>query len=242
MAETDTKSTEDGIKATVDSLEAKLREQLAASDTRAAETREQLARVNGQLELLTNAALADANAANKPGKLEAQQLLEDPETTLARFVDQRNAPLIRQQQELNAQNQREIAQLKNGEDWKRFGPAVDKLIADAKLDAATLAAPGSYERLLNVVKAQNLDALVKERVEKEVAEATAKLQETAARSAGSGVGSAGKEPAPAEVKVEQLDDFQKHIARKLGVSDEKYAKAATANTYDGVRYRGEVPA
>lgn len=244
MAENDAKPQEVDLKATIASLEQKLETQRAQADAKAGDTAQALARLNGQLEVLTQAAIADQSqrAAEQPERVEAQALLDDPEAVLAKFVDQRTGSLMREQLARDAATQRELAAMKHGEDWKRFGPQIDQLIKDAKLGPDTLAVPGSFERLLNVVKAQNLDTIVKERVDAKVAEVTATFQADAARTAAGSASTPKKEPPATEVKAEELTDEQRRIAAKLGRTPEKYAAAMTKTSWDGVRTTGEVVA
>jgi hypothetical protein len=218
---------------------AELREQLekvrAETESERSHLKEKLGEFTGQLQVLSA-------AASEPLQPPAEQptppdIITETDKALDFHFQKRTRPLIQQQLQREAARERELLSVKREADWKKFGPQVDQLIAQNRIPVETLSTPGAYDQLLDLVKAKNIDAIVKEKVEAEVAS----WREAQAKAAGAGPNAAQASPSEKPKNPEELlSDEERRIAQKLGVDPKKYAETAAKVVFDGVRYRGEV--
>lgn len=159
----------------------------------------------------------------------------EPQKAVEYYFQKKTAPLVAEQLRREAEREKIATVTRAGEDWKEYGNAVEDLIKQNRIAPEVLAQPGSYDQLLQFVKAKDLDNIVQRKVQAEMAAKAADQAKTAATAAPSGVnrGAEGK-PAP------EPTDAEMTIFRKLGVDPKKAVEASNNTTYDGVRIRGEV--
>lgn len=221
---------EDVLKAQIAAQDA----QIATQNAQIAAQRAELAGVSGKIDLLVSA--ATAGQGQPPLQETPPDIVNEPEKALDYFWQKKAAPVIAANTEQAAATQKDLVSLRRKEDWDEFGPKVEQLIRERGIQKATLASPGSYEQLLDLVKAQHVEQIVKKKVEAEVAAFQAK----AAMASGGGQTGPTGSPAPKKEGEANYDDRQLSILAKLGV-DPKRAAEAQKNVEDrGFLLVGEV--
>jgi len=195
-------------------------------------TREEMARLQGQLSVLT----AAATSGNENKAEELGDIVGDTKSVLDKHFEKRAGVLLAEQAEIGAATQRDLTAVKRAEDWKEFGPEVEKMVQTNGINKSILSRPGTYEQLLDMVKAKHIDVIVA----KKVADAEAKAKDEATKAAAAAAlsspgGSKGREE---RREVLSFNDKQKHVLSKLGVDETAAAKLHESVEDDGVWVTG----
>lgn len=195
------------------------------------ETVEKVGQLTGQLSMLAQAAAVPDPKNDVP----APDIVTDTQAALDHYFAKRAGPLLEQGNKQAADTQRELLAIKHKDEWNEYKDKVEALIATNRISTQILAQPGAYEQVLNLVKAKEIDEIVKKKVAAEVASFQAKA-------AGSAPNTAGQNSAPPGAPRESVDepsDQEKLYMKKLGVTPERWAKARKEGVFDGIRTVGE---
>jgi len=196
-------------------------------------TAESVARLEGQLSILAAAATAPLPVEQKE---EMPDVVTDPEKAVNYLFEKKAGPLLKQQAEVGARTQKELVALKRAEDWREFGSAVEQMVRDNRIPVETLSQPGAYEKMLDMVRADHLDDIIKKRTEAALAQrAEADRAAALASVSGQAAGAPG-----ADAGKQKFSDRQLHILAKLKVAPEDALKGLEGTTDDGIWIRGTV--
>lgn len=220
------------MKAAFDAERALLKEQVDAAQASAKSAEEKAANVAGQLSAMTTQAPA-APVGDPP---EPPDLINDTEQALDYHFQKRTGPIIAAQLAREVKREEAAIGQKSPKDWEKYGPAVKELIQKNRIPNETLAAPGSYDQLLNMVKAEHIDDIVKEKIADQAAITAA----DESKNAGSGVSGTAKGAEAKSSTTKEFTEAELNMLKKLDVKPEDAMAATKDVTYDGTRLRGEV--
>jgi hypothetical protein len=203
--------------------------QVVTTDTAALQA--DIARLQGQLGVLAAAATSE-----KPED-DQIDIVGNTKAELDKHFEKRAGALLAEQAETNAATQKKLVALERSDDWKEFGPAVDAMILKNGIPASMLSKPGTYEKLLDMVRAENLEKIVTKRIEQaREKEKTAADEATRAAALASPTGTGGSTPTSSA----KFNEKQKHIFAKLGLTEEQVAETLKNTEDDGIWVRGRV--
>ena len=232
--EKDPKTVETEQKTKIASLEAEklaLEAKIAAGSGSTKELEDKFNQLSGQISLLTEAATQTVGGDTPP------DIVSDPEKALDYHWQKRAKPILDASTQREALREKEMIALKRAEDWGEFKDHVEAFVAKNKVSVETLATPGAYAQILDLVKSQHVEEIVKKKVAKQVAD----FQTEAARVATEASGGGMKASADKGGKNEpDMTDEEKEMASKLGVDPKKWIETAKGTTFDGIRTRGPV--
>jgi hypothetical protein len=206
--------------------DSKKEEELEELRSQLREQAETNARLAGQVETLTSTVTGLQSTPQTPDPdpdpITNEVLEADPEATLDQHFQRKITPLLQQQARVNAANNRENARSKFGDEFKKYEKEIDSVASKMTLEA--LQSPGSYENIVNHVRAQHLPEIIEESVK---AELTKREQEAQGEGSTGLPSAAGGSAAAAEgaTKLPGVDDDEAAVAAKFGKTPEQWAKA-----------------
>lgn len=192
---------------------------------------EKVGQIAGQVSTL---AAFGSQTVEKPEVEEPLDVINDTQKALDQHFQKRAGPILAQQTANAVATQKELVSLKRNDDWKEFGGQVEDLIKQNRIDPSTLAVPGTYEQLLDLVKSKNVEAIAERR-----AQALFEAHKAKSATAGAPSGSASAPPGASKAEPE-LTDKERFILAKLKVDPKRAIEVSKNVEYDGVRLSGEV--
>ena len=133
-----------------------------------------------------------------------------------------------QMQQVYAQNAGmalNLVQQRHADDFKRYGPEINGLIASVPLEQRTL---DNLERLVKFVRSEHLDQLVEEKAETRARELAGQMG-SGLRSSGAPTGATPPVDNPASVNNESLPSQWREKAAKVGLTDQTVREFCVAN-------------
>lgn len=161
-------------------------------------------------------------------------IVGDTEKALDQHFQKRAGPIIASQIQNAVTTQKELLSLKRADDWKEYGPQVEALIKENRIQDGTLSVPGTYEQLLDLVKSRHVDAIAEKK-------AQALFEAHKAKQATSGAPAGGATPPPGASKTDpEFTEKELFVLKKLKVDPKRAAEVSKTTEYDGIRMTGEV--
>lgn len=231
--EPQTPSVEDRI-AKMEAEKADLTEQVKAATDAATAATNRAAELTGQLQAF--GAVAAAPAPAPTAAEDPPDLINEPDKALDHYWNKRTGPIIAAQLDREVSREKRMVEVKRPDDWKKYGKFVDELVLTNKIPRETLASPGSYEQLLNLVMSQHIDEIVEERIKDKGSESAA----DAGKTAGAALPGGSKASEPKAKNEPEFTEQELSILGKLDVDPKAASEASKNVTYDGHARRGEV--
>ena len=176
--------------------------------------------VAGRAEGSERAEMPPDPLADVPADAVIEEFKENPLGLLDKHFATRMAPIVADNLEARAKDNRTTAIQRLGVDtWNEYGPEIDKFMSGLSLH--TRANPGSYEEALNFVRAKNIDKEIDKRVKARMAEIDNEkrgLVEGSGTRSGGMVGGNG---------TPRMTETERAIAKGFGMSDKEWMKYKT---------------
>ena len=148
---------------------------------------------------------------------------------LKRYLQQASqqyvAPQMQQVHAANAGMAMNLVQSRYGEDFKRYGPEINGLIANMPLESRTI---DNLERVIKFVRSEHLDQLVEEKAEVRARELAGQMG-SGLRSSGAPSGTLPPADNTLSVANEALPSLWREKAAKVGLTDQTVREFCVAN-------------